>query len=329
MLRLFQEITIGEIKLPFVADVQVVDTRNAMTNTATLSMPNRLSARGKKISDVFKQGDKVVIKLGYFPTLSTVFEGYISQVMPDKTVTILCENEAYKYKRKSIGKDIIKKNAQIKALISEIYSGTLYASDANIGDWKISKNATLIEILQKIQSDFKIYCYFRGEDLIVGAENDPREVKNIKCDFQKNIPLGESSFTFKEAEAQKIIVKASNINRKGEIKEVFCYYSDGGVVYDTAQPELGAVTEMNITGDEIEDSFLKELAKRKLEALSFVGAEGSITVYGSTMATHGDIAEVKDTEIPEREGKYAIVEVVTTFGIQSGYRQELKLGIKI
>ena len=74
---------------------------------------------------------------------------------------------------------------------------------------------------------------------------------------------------------------------------------------------------------------LRDLAKIRLEALSFTGCDGMIMTYGFPSATHGDVCSVKDIEVPEKEGEYSIVEVVKNFGVGVGYRQSLKLGISV
>ena len=99
--------------MPFLTTVEITNTRNNFTDTATITLPNRISQKNKRISDVVKKGSPVKIELGYFPDLFTEFEGYVSQVVPDKTLVIQCENESYNYKRQSIGKDIIQKKTTL------------------------------------------------------------------------------------------------------------------------------------------------------------------------------------------------------------------------
>lgn len=335
MLRLNQQITINDRILPFVSTVEIVDSRNNFTNTCTLTLPNKIPKRGKKISDIVKKGSSVKVELGYFPNIFTEFEGYVSQVIPEKTVQILCENEAYNVKRQSIGKDIIQKKTTLNKLISAIYTGDSVIADTNIGDFKITKTSTVLDVLAELQSKYKIYSYFRDTTLIVGAQADPREKQTIIADFQGNVPEGESSFNFKEADADRVVVKVSSISRAGVITEIYAYYdgSPSEIVYSKVAPTSGAVNEFSITGQSsFTETDLKDLAKIRLEALSFTGVDGSITTYPplrSACATHGDICRVVDRDIPEKEGDYSIVEVVKSFGVGIGYRQRLGLGISL
>ena len=330
MLRINQKIIIDGKELPFVQTVTIKTSRNDFTGTAEIYIQNRINEQGNKISDLIPKGSEIIIQLGYFPKLFEEFRGYVSQVIPDKTAVIQCEDEAYIYKRQSIGKAIVQKATTLKKLIGAIYTGPAEITDANIGDWKVSKTSTLIDVLAQLQSKFKLYCYFRGKTLIVGAQADTRIKQTIITNFQKNIPAGESSFNFKQAEADKIVVKATNINRAGAINEVYAFYdgSPAVIVFSKVAPKSGSINEFNIGGQsELTDADLQELAKIRLEALSFTGCDGSITTYGYPSVTHGDICQVIDLDIPEKNGNYAIVEVVKRFGVGIGYRQDLGLGI--
>ncbi|MFR9622496.1 MAG: hypothetical protein SNG97_07030 [Rikenellaceae bacterium] len=327
MFRLHQRITIGGKVLPFVGDVVLNSSRNNFTATAQITLPNRIAERGKRISDVIEQGSAITIELGYFPNLNVEFEGYISQVMPDRVCTIMCEDEAYIAKRKSIGKDIIQKATTIKALIAACYNGEFECIDANIGDWKVSKSATVLDVLSDMQNKFKVFSYFRGKTLIVGVQADTHISQGITCDFQRNVPLGESSFSFADVAADRVIVKASAINREGVISEVYAYYVNQDIEYSSVAPEVGKINEFNINGQsDITTDDLRALARIRLEALSYMGAEGSIAIFGSPIAAHGDYAVISDSRVPEKNGRYSIVEVEKSFGA-NGFRQVLNLGV--
>lgn len=335
MLRLNQRITINGQVLPYVETVEIVDSRNKFTNTCTLTIPNRIPKRNNKITDLIAKGSTVKVELGYFPNLFTEFEGYVSEVIPEKTAVIKCENEAYNVKRQSIGKDIIQKSTTLKKLIAATYTGGVLVYDSNIGDFSVGATNTVIDVLAELQSKYKIYSYFRSSTLIVGAQADPREKQTVIADFQRNVPEGESNFNFKEANADRVVVKVSSINRAGTITEIYAYYdgSPAQIVYSKVAPATGSINEFNIGGQsDFSESDLKDLARIRLEALSFTGVDGSIVTYpplAAPCATHGDICQVIDRDIPEKQGEYAIVEVVKRFGVGIGYRQELGLGITL
>lgn len=331
MKRINQRITIAGKVLPYVTNVEIVDTRNQLANTAVLTLPNLADRFGVKISDVIAPGSAIRIELGYFPELNVEFEGFVSQIIPDKVAVIRCEDFGYVAKRQNVGKDIVLKNTTISKLIAKVYTGSFLAPDDNIGNWKVAKTANVQNVLAELNSKFKAYSYWRGETLIVGANADTYKPKLITLGFQRNIIAGESNFNFKTASADRSLVKATHIKRNGVITEAFAYYegSPSKVVTSRVKPAFSsAMSEINIGGqDEFRYNDLAELAKQKLKAISYTGLDGGVTIYGSPRFTHGDIAKIENKDVKAKSGTFAVVEVVRRFGRGIGYRQDLKLGI--
>lgn len=334
MKRVHIKVTVNGKVLPLVHDAVIREGRNQFTDTAVIRLPNRITDSGKKISDFIPLGAEVKIEIGYYPDLFTQFGGYVSQVIPERMASVKCENEMYTLKRQNIGKDIIQKNTTTKRMIEAIYSGELEVNETNIGDFTASASATVVDVLAELQSNYRIYSYFRGKTLVVGAENDSRQKREIKCSFQENVPSGESNYNIKDSTADEIAVKVSKVGRDGVVMNVFAYYDNtNNIIYSTESPFNKSVNEFNIGGgSDMSDSDMKALAKRRLEALSFTGVDGSVTIYGTEGnegARHGDTAVVTDLAVPEKNGKFAIVEVVKRAGVNIGYRQDLILGISV
>lgn len=336
------EVCINGETLPFLTTGRVVTSRNVFTDIAEILLPNRINSRGKRISDLIPKGGTIKISIGYYPNVRTIFEGCISEVIPEKTCIIRAENEAYRYKRQSIGKDVILKATTVKKLLDTIIAEfpselklTYKVGSINIGDWKVTKTSTLLDVLAELRDKFRLYCYFRGETLVIGPEADSFNFEEKIAKFENgNVPLGESNFNFKEASSDNTVVQATAINRSGQITEVFCYYnSKNEIVFGDVAPTSGQISEFSINGQsDFSKSDLKELAKRRLEALSFTGVDGSITTYAPISGrfnTHGDNLKVETKEVPEKNGIYKIVEVEYTFGVGIGIRQKNGLGIRI
>jgi len=341
MLRPHYIVTINEKVLPFLTRGFVRTSRNSFTDTAQIELPNRISTRGKRISDLIPKGGNIKIEVGYYPNIRTIFEGYISDVIPEKTCLIKCEDEAYKLKRQSIGKDIVLKNTSTAELLNtcldELPNNLQVAfrtGSNNIGDWKVSKTSTLIDVVAELQDKFRIYCYFRNKKLIVGADADDFNFQDITAKFERgNVPIGQNSFNFKEASADNIVVKATSISRSGEITEAFAYYDANELKTARVAPTSGTISEFNIGGQsEFSYNDLEALAVRRLEALSFTGVDGSITIYApiqGRFVTHGDNLDVISLDIPEKDGLYKVVENEISFGEGVGIKQKVGLGIKV
>lgn len=336
MLRLYQEITAGSFVFPFCTNVEIQSTRNNFTDTAIISLPNRIPGSRERISDVLAQGTPITIKLGYYPDLFTEFTGYISQIVPNRTAVIKCENESYVWKRRSQENDIIQKNTTVRKVISALYNGELDIQDGNIGDWKISKNSTLIDVLNELYKKFRMYSYFRGTKLVVGATAESRAKASINAvtdGINGNVPIGETSIEFQSATAEQLVVKGVSVNRAGKVTEVYAFFespTSNEVVFSTTKPATGNIQQFNINGQvPLTESDLQELCRTRLLAVSRTGINGTVTIYGNQFAQHGDNCVLSSSETPEINGTYSIDSVTVGFGVGVGYRKTLGLGIKI
>jgi len=144
-----------KFKFDIVTSVEIVKKRTNYTDTATVTFPNRLR-RKENLIDKINIGDKVVIYLGYFPNLVKEFEGYISFIDKNSPLVLKLEDESFQLKRKSLPATTLK-NTTIQELIETFYNGETNILDAEIGDWRVSENATLINVLDELKS--KTWCF--------------------------------------------------------------------------------------------------------------------------------------------------------------------------
>ena len=98
MLRPHFEITINDIVINNIGYLEVVSSWDTYTDTAKLMFPIKFNKDGvtitTKVESLFKRGDFVTIKSGYFPDLTTIFQGYITKINPDSPIEIEMEDEA-------------------------------------------------------------------------------------------------------------------------------------------------------------------------------------------------------------------------------------------
>lgn len=73
---------------------------------------------------------------------------------------------------------------------------------------------------------------------------------------------------------------------------------------------------------------LKAQAQARLSRIYFEGFVGSFTTFGLPFVKQGDAAILRDTVLPERNGKYLIKKVEYGFGL-GGYRQKIYLDLRI
>jgi hypothetical protein len=316
MFRLNSEITIGNLKFNFVTNLQIKKSWETLTDTAMIELPNKLYLKNTQIKDIIKVNDPVTIKIGYFPDLITRFTGYVSKVVPDSPLKIMCEDEAFKLKQISI-KSYSKNNVTLQQLITDNYSGEVNIVDANLGAFRIS-NATLIQVLQEIRNKYKLYSWFRDGVLYSGVPFiEPGDVK--KFHFQRNVI--SHNLEWQDEEDLKTIAHGVSKQSDGKTLELYVYYKDG-VITTTETKPFGNLNTMKIPN--VSRTRLEELLKRWLPNLTYTGYKGSFECFGLPIVNHGDVARLKDLKFPERDGDYLIRSVTIDFG-QKGYRQNVEL----
>jgi hypothetical protein len=73
---------------------------------------------------------------------------------------------------------------------------------------------------------------------------------------------------------------------------------------------------------------MKAIADEEIERLRYEGYRGTFTTFGAPRIEHGDVIDLRSDAYPERDGRYLVRAVTTTFGV-GGFRQEVTLDSKI
>lgn len=335
MLRKQSEIIIfdretGKAKFNFniVTSVVIEKDRNSFTDTCEIVFPNRLRRKDNLVDNI-KIGDKISVKLGYFPNLIQEFEGYISFTDKNSPLVIKCEDASFLLKRKSLPATTLKQTT-ITELIETFYEGETNILDAEIGDWRVSQNATLINVLDQLRSKLGVLSYFRNGILNINTEflDDPN--RNVTLiDVQRNVVQGSDNLKFQEDTDIGVISHGVSIQRDGTKIEVFATYKDNlpdnEIVVDDLQP-IGVLNTIKIP--DLSKSSLTELVKMRLPKLFYTGATGDIKTFGFPSIDHGDTITLVNRRIPEVDGNYRIIKVKKEYSVSAGYKQTLTLGLK-
>ena len=120
---------------------------------------------------------------------------------------------------------------------------------------------------------------------------------------------------FKTAEQKRLRIKYTYMDSKNKKKSVEVGDKDG---------ELRTF-HTSIISDEKK---MEEMAHAEMQKLKYDGFEGSVKSFLIPYASHGMTAVIKDKEHPNREGKYFIKKVVTSFG-SNGARREISISNKL
>lgn len=318
---LTSHIEIGNsIVLDFVNEVEIDSSWQNMTDTAEITLPRNLRIAGTPdgIHKYIKQGDRVLIQLGYDGENRTEFEGFVTRIKPEMPIVIYCEDMMYHLKRVSTTKTF--KEATLDQLVS--YLVTTYNSkgdrpviqysttDTGIIGAFVFQDASITKCLQVIKETTGFVSYFRGNILHVGFPYKMDEQINKEIyRIQSNVV--SSNLEYRLTEDIRIKVKAISTQSNGQKLEVILGDDDG------------EVRTLNYNNSTIET--LTKRANAEMVKFKQSGYRGSITGFGIPFVKHGDIADIRDTDFPEKDGQYFIDKLKTKFG-QGGFRRDITIG---
>ncbi len=370
MLRVYANITIGKIELPFITDYSVTVSADSQTQGGTITFPKNLfyrDATGRrlplggantKIGDLVKRGDRVVIRSGYygFAPIKVVFEGYVSSVGSKTPVELKVEDNMYLLKQTPVSAGTF---TTLEALLKHILSGTGFtfetmADVTTIGQFVVG-NETASQVLQRLEKDYKFTSYFNGTTLRCGVIRFPASGANHVFNFQKNII--DDSLEYMNKDDIKLSCIASNTieettsgttqdgatkTRRKTLRALIEFTETGnkitadGTKYRLTDVSSGAVPSAE-EGERYDYFFLgattiDELGKlgaAQLERVYYTGFRGKFTTFGEPFVIIGDVAQLQDSVLPERNGRYQIKGVTYSCTSGDGLRQEIDIETKL
>lgn len=295
-----------------VSSVHIESSWKLLTDTAEIVLPRKISYyEGKNLADILCAGDRVVIELGYDSNWVTEFEGYILSVSRGIPITVKCEDEMYKLKRKTVSYS--KKSVTLKQLLNDIAEG--YEVKTSFGDTEIGAvryaNKRVSEIFDDLQK-LGFYTYFIGKTLYCGdVYSDKVELPEVKIELEREAVSQDLNETGGEYEviATAMLGKGKKLEAKAgvpgaETFKIKCSDKDMKITMET----------------------LKDFAKRFYERLKKQRYKGGVELFGTPSVTHGMVIDLSSVITPEMSGKYFIEKVTKEFSDNATYRQKLELG---
>ena len=327
MLRLRTEITIADTTFNKVINIQVDSSWKDLVDTCRIELPNKFKRNNKTITvgddGFFKRGDSVTVKAGYFPKLTTIFEGYIRRIYVDTVLVIEAEDEAFQLKQKTVTESV--KDSTLENLINKIKGNVSAQSvDAKIGSFRATR-VTPLQVLEELRKTYGLISYIRNKVLRVGLAYYTDEGNTVKFNTEKNV-IDTSNMEFIDNGELLITVKGISWQRDNTIIERYAYYLDGEIVISDEDPAQGETDTLSIPN--LTQSTLDEFIKNRLELRISTGIRGGFTAFLEPDVNHGDKVQITSKKFPEREGTYLVKRVVKNAGI-SGGTQEIELDIKV
>ena len=322
MFVLTSEIKIGQFTFCSISEVEIIKSIEELSDTATIKMPSKFIVRQngeeKLVENALKVGDKVSIKLGYEEKYEGVeFTGFVVAIGSKIPLEIKCEDAMWLLRRKNITHAFNDKTP-LKTILQKVVENTEIELSDKIPDIEVEKfiirNANGTQVLQKLKEHLALSIYLDSEGkLYAGLE----QLNNLHKEaiYDLNYNLVENNLEYKTAEQKRLRIKYTYMDSKNKKKSVEVGDKDG---------ELRTF-HTSIISDEKK---MEEMAHAEMQKLKYDGFEGSVKSFLIPFSTNGMTAVIKDKEHPNREGKYFIKKVVTSFG-SNGARREISISNKL
>lgn len=327
------QITVGNYQFDYVTNLTIFSSWDTFTDTASIILPNKFRLKNKSIivgnDNIFKRGDTVEIKCGYFPNLPTKFKGFISKIFPDSPLILNCEDRMWLLKQENLVSKTI--TGTIKDVISYVAPNETVEYDdetANIGTIVIDNSAFInaVKVFEVLKKNYGYQIYFKNEILQVRALRSIIALDNPvhKMGFQNNII--EDNLEYVRDDDTKRVIRFESKQADNSVILLFGYKKDGETVI-TETPQTGQVMN-SWKVPELTRSQIEKLMTDSIDKYIFEGYSGSFTTFLEPSVEHSDRMEPIDLKHVEREGHYLIKSVETRSGIDGG-RQVISLQNRI
>lgn len=316
MFTLGYNIKLADFRLGMLDKVEIHRSVELLADTATIVLPGSEYNKALDVESLIKRGDPVSISIGYEETgLREEFRGWIQRISTDDgSITIECEDDLYKF-RKSLPNEELKA-VTLESLLKKVISGIgeSYKLDCTYS-WTYEKfvinTATGYDVLKKVQEESGADIYLSDDTLHVHA---PAEAVGDDVFYNFSLNVEECDLTYRKAEDRKVQVVVKATMPDGTVKEIETGTTGGDKV------EIRCATS--------DESSMRQRGETEVKRLSFDGYDGNITTWLIPYCKPGDMAELRDEDYPEKDGRYFVQAVTTEFS-RDGGKRTVELGFRL
>lgn len=350
------------------AQGKIIFPKNIYVKDTATNKKFPLFGKNKATGELFKKGDKIKIQSQYIywdenlnekkTPMTTIVEGFISNVKIEIPITIEFEDNMYLLKKTPMVNKAYNGSQSIENILNDALQvtnstfGTAFkceTTSSTLITWDnsliMSENETIATFLAKLKKDAFIFTYFRGNTLRVGRTiYVDEEAKTKTFEFQNNIISSDLSFKriddlILSAVATNHIQEQTGTTKDGSTKtkntriEVLVTLQNGKVVSKSIKagdkPESTDGERRTFTFLEAKtENDLITLATEALKKYYYSGLKGKFTTFGTPYVQFGDQCKIINNKLPEQNGTYKIKGVEYSGGIE-GMRQIIELDYKV
>lgn len=307
-------------------------SRNNFTDTAYIRLPTKLKEQNLSIYDFFKEDDKIKLYAGYDYEFKEIFNGYIAKIKPSEITELYCENESYIAKRTLVN-DATYNNISLEALLTNIgvkefeirnYRASKIAQ--NLGTFEILNSPNLIDVFEKLKSDFGFTFFYEREKLIV----EPIAYINdhiITCEELYNI-TSSNSLQFENETSYNVVSGVESKQKDKTILKAFSYYLPNGSIKTVGEVPKGYAISWMRTPNKSQLQ-CEQISASRLKNITYRGLNGGLTLKFEPFAKRSDVCNYINPLMPRMNGQYLISEVHYAYSNKNGLSQDLTLANKI
>lgn len=318
MYKMGHSITVGGYRLLLLESVKITRSVEALSDTATITLPGTVMNAAIEVEDKIHVGDTVKIELGYNGKLRTEFEGYVQRIGTDGgSITLECEDGLWLLR---VGvKDKVYANADVKTILADIATqcGEGFSVECDYSfkyDKFTVKNATGYDVLKKIQEEVKPNIYLKETTLHVHPQY-AEVFGEAKYDFSRNIERGGTDLQYRHKEDRRVLVTV-----EGEKK-------DGTKVKVEVGNTGGERLTVKVPGA-TDQASLKKVAEQLLEEKCYTGYSGSFASWLLPYCDAGYKITLTDPDYEYKNGTYYVTAVETEYS-RNGGKRTITLGKRL
>lgn len=319
MFVLRSDVKIGGYTFDRVNDVRIMRSVNSTSAKAVVKVPVTAVIKAKdgstsaktETAKAIKVGDPVEIQLGYGRELNKEFVGYVRRINYKTPLEIECEDEYYQTRGKAV--TVSGGSTTLKDVLSACGLSVGQAAELTLKNFVID-NRPANTVLEKLKTDYGLNVFFGLDGKVYAIRAFDLVSKVVKYELRKNV-IKDDELKFQKASDVKLKIKG------------ICYMKDGSKV-EAAIGEDGGAEKTLYFYDVESRAGLKTLAEAELKKYSKDGYDGMIETFLQPYAEPCMVADLTDPVYEERNGRYHITAVETTFGM-GGARRKVSIGIAV
>lgn len=318
MFRLTSQTSIGGyVMRGGINSVNIRRSVHEIVDTALIKIPAIGRVNGKdtqpmtsiETSKLWKEGDPVLIMLGYNNDNRQEFKGFVRRVNPSIPVAIECEGYAWQLRRKYLNKAW--KNITVKALLKELTGGTdikvhPLVPDIPLTNFNAGQFPNCLKTLEYMRDRLHLAVFFQFDILYVGLiEGVPGATINYRLGWNVS---RDDQLTYRTAEDTRVMIRLFGPLGKASKKPIVEVGDKDGSVVNYHIPNV------------MDKAHLLNIANDMLRRRKYTGYEGNITGFAQPFCQPSDVANITDRQYNERGGAYFVEGIEIRFGMNGAQR---------